>query len=321
MQPLDPITPVKAFANRVIFLLRPWIFGSLVILFGGGKGGFAQCLSQNLFGYPDLEEVRSFLEKGARKEPSLVRLSHLGYSFRGNPLSGVTIGHTHDKDRPWIFINGAHHGDEKITVLVALGFVDFLLKNAQNPEIKKILNRYSFLIVPIINPDGYCVHSRQNAQGFDINRDYYEIDDQSKTPGFKTPEARLVSQLVQKNKFTGALALHSGDEGVYWPMGDSPLPSAHHRVLGDLARLTANKMGFERWMQSYYDYPTQGEFSDFVYKTHRILGLTVEISQEHLPRPGLHPEIVKKAVAGILAYVDALKDLEGSLSQAEIGNF
>jgi hypothetical protein len=304
---LGTVILVKAFCSSMKKSMAFWLLGVGAVFFTGADMGRGECLSQNLYGYPDLDKVRSFLEKRAQGDPRRVRLSSLGYSYLGHQIFVVKIGS--DENRHRIMINGAHHGDEKITVLVALGFMDFILQHSDDPELNNILNDYNFYLVPIVNPDGYCNHSRNNAQGYDINRDYYHFDELANARGFKTPEARLVTRLMEKNKFKGAIALHSGDEAVYWPMGDSPHPSAHHQIFGEIARLTANKMGFDRRMQSYYDYPTQGEFIDFVYKTHHILGLTIELSQDHLPRPGIHREIVKKGIDGILAYLSALKDV------------
>ena len=291
---------------------REKVFGKVlrsmgVVLFGLFLTcrAFGSCPRERLFGYPDPKELSSWLVQEAKRYPGRMQVFSLGQSVRGHPLTLAVVGSGRDKEA--ILINGAHHGDEKITVLVALGFVDFLNKNFDHPEVKALLGRYQFVVLPLVNPDGYCAHSRLNAQGIDINRDYLSpSEDAAGDSGFKTPEARLIRDLVAKKRFLGALALHSGDEAVYWPLGDSPRPSNHHAVFEDLARSTAARMGFVRSMQSYFDYPTQGEFIDYVYRKYQILGLTVEVSRDHLPQAGRHRGIITQGIDGILSYVASL---------------
>lgn len=79
-----------------------------------------------------------------------VRLSVIGYSWQGRPIYALFIGNT--KERPIVFIVGLHHGRELVSAQFPLYFTWLLLTNN---SYRHLLNFYAFIIVPILNPDGY----------------------------------------------------------------------------------------------------------------------------------------------------------------------
>lgn len=55
------------------------------------------------------------------------------------------------------------------------GFIDSLLANTK--ESKKLLSKYEFKIIPMINPDGVIYGNfRCNLAGVDINRNWIDPD-------------------------------------------------------------------------------------------------------------------------------------------------
>jgi len=80
----------------------------------------------------------------------IIRLSIIGYSWRNRPLYALFIGDVERK--PIVFIVGLHHGRELVSAQFPIYFTYLLLTN---DSYRRLLDHYAFIIVPILNPDGY----------------------------------------------------------------------------------------------------------------------------------------------------------------------
>jgi len=64
------------------------------------------------------------------------------------------------------------HGNESTTTKAIFDFLRFISqKDFFQKEIAKFLNTYSFYVLPILNPDGAKLYTRENVNGVDLNRD------------------------------------------------------------------------------------------------------------------------------------------------------
>jgi len=79
-----------------------------------------------------------------------VRLSVIGHSWQGRSLYALFVGDIEEK--PVVLIVGLHHGRELISAQFLLYFTWLLLTN---DSYRHLLNSYAFIIVPVLNPDGY----------------------------------------------------------------------------------------------------------------------------------------------------------------------
>jgi hypothetical protein len=70
-----------------------------------------------------------------------------------------------------IFINASIHGNENTGVDAAIRLIETLAYE-DTPEVQAILNNVILLVNVVQNPDGRVMYTRQNANGFDINRDF-----------------------------------------------------------------------------------------------------------------------------------------------------
>ncbi len=263
--------------------------------------------------YPENHEIDRMLRKVASDHPDWARFEPVGRSYLGREINMLTLGYQHPQaSRPQIpiLINSAHHGDEKISVKVVLGLIDFIRKSYAHPGVQSLLKDFCFYLVPLVNPDGYSQGTRANAQGIDINRDYFGADglSEKKELRFETPEARHLNRLMARLSLAGALALHSGAEAIYWPLGESPNPPRDGDVFKKISGIMAESMGLTRVMQSFFDYPTQGEFIDYAYKRFGVLGVTLEVSNFHQPEWSEVDPIIFRSIKGILVYAKALAE-------------
>lgn len=290
-------------------MARPLL--SLLLGLVGAAGANAQAAAIDFGRYHSQDEINAYLHDMAREHPELVRHHLLGYSQQGREIDYVTVSGGDPDALPAIYLNGTHHGDEKSSTETVLATLDFLVKNRHQKDVAELLDTYAVYLQPLVNPDGHALNSRYDCEGRDPNRDY-SYPERSDEESFKVPAIRLVKELSDKVRFHAALAFHSGMEGVLWGWAYSGSRLADADVFYTLAKATARAMGMRRYLQSYTDYPSKGEFIDYEYMTHGTFALTVEVSNEPTPPPAQLPLVVHRAVAGAMAFMLSLLELDKS---------
>ena len=100
-------------------------------------------------------------------EPLLLKHNHeiIGQSVLGKPIYKVQIGTGKIK----ILIWSQMHGNESTTTKALFDFMNLLHSDCVLS--KKLLQEVTFCILPMLNPDGAKVYTRENANGIDLNRD------------------------------------------------------------------------------------------------------------------------------------------------------
>ena len=68
-------------------------------------------------------------------------------------------------------------------------------------------------------------------------------------------------------------------------------------------------MGIKRYIQSYKDYKSEGEFIDYAYMQYGTYALTVEVSRFTKPSRKQLPEVVHNTIRGVLAYLASLDEV------------
>ena len=104
-------------------------------------------------------------------EPILNTLSNLftietiGFSVQKKTIYSVKIGHGKIKILMW----SQMHGNESTTTKALFDLFKFLESDSE--EAIFIKNNYTLLCIPILNPDGAELYTRENANEIDLNRD------------------------------------------------------------------------------------------------------------------------------------------------------
>ena len=275
------------------------------------QSSFARSIDFNK--YHTVTEINAFMKEQARMNPSLVTYTLLGHSAQKREIIYVKIATPSNAAKEAIYFNGTHHGDEKSSTEVVLGLIDYFIKNANNLEVRAILNDYDLYFQPLVNPDGHANNRRGTANGADPNRDYSypEIKDEN---AFYQVETQLVKTLVDEKKFKGAIAYHSGIVEILWPWCYTGDASRDDSVLASVTKEMAKATGVNRYMPSYYDYATTGEFIDYVHWKNGTIALTVELTPKKTPPISEIPSVISTAVKGALSFVGSLKKYdEGKL--------
>jgi len=114
--------------------------------------------------YVTLAHLSSILDNYRDVFPiSIVGVSELGVNI---PM--IQIGNGGKKVLAW----SQMHGNESTTTKAVFDFLEFISQKAHfKKEITAFLESYSLYFIPILNPDGANVYTRENANSVDLNRD------------------------------------------------------------------------------------------------------------------------------------------------------
>ncbi len=117
--------------------------------------------------YLNLSMLLSVLEN----YENVLHISSLGLSEEGREIPLIEFGNGRKKVLAW----SQMHGNESTTTKAILDFLKFVTKpELFSTEVSNLLNKYTFYIVPMLNPDGAEKYARLNANEIDLNRDAQE---------------------------------------------------------------------------------------------------------------------------------------------------
>jgi hypothetical protein len=130
-------------------------------------------------GFTRYEEMMAFLRELQKIAPEWVEISFLGESHHGKPIPLVRIhphqNHTENKTASppiEVWMQGGLHGDEPASTE---GLLYFLYQCVQSRAQATHFSDIALNVVPMVNPDGYEIQDRENAQGLDLNRDQTKL--------------------------------------------------------------------------------------------------------------------------------------------------
>lgn len=119
---------------------------------------YEECKEESLFGrYITLDHI----------EPLILRYQSeiVGQSVLGKPIYKLQFGTGKIKILMW----SQMHGNESTTTKALFDFINFL--HSKTSESKIVLDNFTFCILPMLNPDGAKLYTRENANEIDLNRD------------------------------------------------------------------------------------------------------------------------------------------------------
>lgn len=105
-----------------------------------------------------------------------VSVVSIGKSGRGRaiPLAAVYHPQTVYGQTARLFIVARQHGNECSSTEAMIGLIQHLAQTTEPAELA-LLQRLTFAIVPVANPDGLAAGQRGNAAGVDLNRDWMDV--------------------------------------------------------------------------------------------------------------------------------------------------
>lgn len=148
-------------------------------------------------------------------------LHDLGEStYTGRNVYGISYGDLVNK--PVIYIEGAIHGNhEWRTAHWVKGFAELLTSNSAIPSrtlIRELLSKFSFYLIPCLNPYGYEYTHYANGNDVNLNRNFGYFWDEYDDSGdpfpkgsapFSEPESLIVKNVIEQYKPVAFVDTHT----------------------------------------------------------------------------------------------------------------
>lgn len=156
-----------------------------------------QYKEESIFGrYITLEHIEPLILKHQAKI--------IGQSVLGKPIYKLQFGTGKTKILMW----SQMHGNEATTTKSLFDFINFLHSNTK--ESNAVLDNFTFCMLPMLNPDGAKLYTRENANEIDLNRDAQNLSQ---------PESVVLRKTFEKFQPYYCYNLH--DQRTIYGAGDN----------------------------------------------------------------------------------------------------
>ncbi|OXA90952.1 M14 family metallopeptidase [Flavobacterium hercynium] len=166
---------------------------------------FIESKEQSIHGrYLTLEHIEPLLEKLNTNN----QVKIIGKSVLDKPIYSYEIGTGETR----IYLWSQMHGNESTTTKAVFDFINVL--NNGSDFAQKLLNKFTFYFIPILNPDGAALYTRENANKIDLNRDSQNLTQ---------PESKILREIFEAFKPHYCYNLH--DQRTIFGAGSSGYPA------------------------------------------------------------------------------------------------
>ncbi|OYU85242.1 MAG: peptidase M14 [Flavobacterium sp. BFFFF2] len=132
----------------------------------------------------------------------------IGHSVLGKPIYRIRFGTGTKKLLLW----SQMHGNESTTTKALADFLHFLHHSELGAH---WLTQFDICVLPLVNPDGAALYTRENANGIDLNRDAINLSQ---------PESQLLMQTC--NEFKPEVCFNLHDQRTIYGVGHRPHPAS-----------------------------------------------------------------------------------------------
>ena len=166
---------------------------------------FQQYKEQSIQGrYITLENIEPLLQQLNSNN----QVSVIGKSVLEKPIYKYQIGVGGTR----IFLWSQMHGNESTTTKALFDFLNLL--NSDSELANQLLSTFTFCCIPILNPDGATLYTRENANKIDLNRDSQNLTQ---------PESRVLRETFESFEPHYCFNLH--DQRTIFGVGSTGKPA------------------------------------------------------------------------------------------------
>ncbi|MXP29561.1 hypothetical protein GRI58_12100 [Porphyrobacter algicida] len=222
---------------------------------------------QEIFGQARYDRL---LDRLAKLQGS-TRLT-LGRSLDGRPLKALLLGSA--KAPYLVVLIGRQHPPEVTGALAMEAFLHELAAQIAVGEVD--LDRYRFLIVPMLNPDGvYHGHWRANRGGQDLNRDWGH---------FTQPETQAVRNWLNDLSVDvcpiAMVDFHSTGRNLFYVQGKAETDAAQEAFLSSWLGRAGPIPGYDFTIERRNANPGSGTSKNWFHQRYGIPAYTYEVGDE-----------------------------------------
>ncbi|GJP29249.1 hypothetical protein CLOM_g22338 [Closterium sp. NIES-68] len=284
------------------------------------QGGVQQPQREVQRWYLDNSELESFLRGYVDRCSHMARLYSIGRSVLGVPLWVLLITLNPGDKRPrftFKYIGGVH-GDEPLGRQLLLYLADWLCANyPAHPAAREIVEGMELHVLPAMNPDGFALHTRENANRIDLNRAFPDpwFPAMNAAEAGRQAEVRAVMRWTQRHHFSASASLHGGalvasyawdgtkDKGTHYAASPD---DATFRLMASTYASSHPTMGLSRDFPGGITngaswYPLYGGMQDWNYVVAHCMEITLELHIAKWPAPILLPQLWEEHRPAMLA--------------------
>ncbi|MCK4224324.1 MAG: hypothetical protein KAX39_04025 [candidate division Zixibacteria bacterium] len=269
------------------------------------------------------------MQQAASDHSDIMILDTLGYSVQGRMILGAKISDnpTVEENEPEFRIIGCHHGNEYMSVEMALLMLEYLTDNYGSiPQVTHLVDDLETWIIPMMNPDGRTYGTRANANGVDLNRDYGYMWKGLTPDYFSQPETKVIREHGMKNNFSISLSFHTSGDIVNYVWNYKDFPVADSAFVVDISEEYGSYNGY--WVvEGYQWYVTNGDCNDWSYGSRSSIDATIETDNYNIPNVWSQNrdamlammERTDDGVRGVITDASNGEPLEGMVRCMELG--
>ncbi|MCX6261166.1 MAG: M14 family metallopeptidase [Bacteroidia bacterium] len=147
-------------------------------------GMFMAPLTSVMGQYQNYDQISKKIEALGRQFPDLCSVKSLVKTAGGKDIWLITIGIGTRDSKPGVAVVGGIDGKYLTGRELALGFADSILKNSSENDIRELLSKITFYVIPDVSPDasdqyfsGLKYERSQNSRTTDEDRDFLYDED------------------------------------------------------------------------------------------------------------------------------------------------
>ena len=287
--------------------------------------------------YHDYNELTEFLVNVSNTYPSITNLISIGQSVQGRELWVIEISDNPgvNEVEPEFRYIANMHGDETVGREMSVYLIDWLCSNyGVSERATNLINNTSIHIMPSMNPDGFELGQRNNANDVDLNRDFPDqFQDPNNSVNGRQPETRSVMQWSEQHNFILSANMHTGALVVNYPF-DGPNSGTYSAcpdddLFIDLA-LTYSENHQDMYSESPFGqgitngaqwYALFGGLQDWSYVWTKAFDVTLEQNEVKWPNQNLLPELWDENKEAMISYIERVHgpSVKGLVVDADSG--
>ncbi|GMY29499.1 carboxypeptidase SOL1 isoform X2 [Fagus crenata] len=313
-------------------------------LFEESRPHFSNDFAQGYMTNSDLDKaIKAF----AQRCSNISRIYSIGTSVKGVPLWVIEISDKpgEEEAEPAFKYIGNVHGDEPVGRELLLFLANWICDNhLKDPLATLIVENVHLHILPTMNPDGFSLRRRGNANNVDLNRDFPDqFFPLSDDVNMRQPETRAIINWLRDIHFTASASLHGGALVANYPWDGTRDKRTNYfgcpddetfRFMASIYSRSHYNMSLSKEFQGGITngaswYPIYGGMQDWNYIHGGCFELTLEISDNKWPTANELPtlweynkmsmlnlvaNLVKTGVHGRIFSSDGGRPLPGSIT-------
>ncbi|KAJ6920303.1 carboxypeptidase D [Populus alba x Populus x berolinensis] len=260
-------------------------------------------------GYMTNSDLEKAVKEFGRRCSNISRIYSIGKSVHGVPLWVIEISDKPGEEEPepaFKFI-GNVHGDEPVGRELLLRLANWICDNYMKDSLARLIVENIHLhILPSMNPDGYFLRSRGNANNIDLNRDFPDqFFPLNNDINARQPETRAVMNWLREIQFAASASLHGGALVANYPWDGTEDKRRNYyacpdddtfRFMAGIYSHSHHNMSLSKEFpggitNGAFWYPIYGGMQDWNYIHAGCFELTLEISENKWPNANELPTL------------------------------